>query len=140
MVCDEARIGWLARSGLDRHRPLLLALQFSLFVIGVLFWLDATTSDQGFSDSTWGALAYSIPAVIWAFANMAASSMCIIGLVRPIKRWMVAAGSGFHCLQLFVLSYSAVFTGGTVVVGLYASIFFLPLHLWILLEASRRVR
>ena len=140
MVCDESRIGWLARSGLDRHRPLLLALQFSLFVIGVLFWLDATTSAQGFSADTWGYLAYSIPATIWAFANMAASSMCIIGLLRPIKRWMVAAGSGFHCLQLFVLSYSAVFTGGTVVVGLYASIFFLPLHLWILLEASRRVR
>lgn len=140
MVSDEVRIGWLSRSGLDRHRPLLLSLQFSLFVIGCLFWLDATTTGYGFTATTWGAAAYAIPAKIWAFSNMAASSMCIIGLLRPIKRWMVAAGSGFHCLQLFYLSYSAVFTGGTVVVGLYASIFFLPLHLWILLEATRRVR
>lgn len=140
MVSDEARIGWLSRSGLDRHRPLLLSLQVSLFAIGVLFWFDASTTGYGFTAMTWGSAAYAIPAKLWAFSNMAASSMCIIGLLRPIKRWMVAAGSGFHCLQLFYLSYSAVFTGGAVVVGLYASIFMLPLHLWILLEATRRVR
>lgn len=130
--------GWLSDSGLSRHRPILIAMQCALLFIGVVFWIDAMNGGNGFDESTWGWLAYSFPAVGWAFLNMATASITINGLIKPIRRWMVAIGSFIHCIQFFVLSYSAVMCGGVFVIGLYASVVFLPLHMWMLFEAVKR--
>jgi len=136
-MASEVKVGWLASNSLDRHRPLLVALQCALFFIGVLFWIDAMTGGAGFEETTWGWLAYSFPAVGWAFINMATSAITIIGLMKPIRYWMVAVGAALHCVQFLILSYSAALCGGVFVIGLYASVVFLPLHLWLLLEAVR---
>lgn len=129
---------WVYHNALDRHRPMFLVMQGLLFFISALFWVDARTIGVGFDEATWGSFAYAIPAELWAFVLMATSSLTMIGLVKPVKRWMVAVGCVLHCVQFLVLSYSAVFTGGVFVVGLYASCFFLPLHAWMLVEALDR--
>lgn len=93
---------------------------------------------DGFDRDTWGWLAYSFPAKGWAFVNMATAAITAIGLMRPVKGWMVSVGAAVHVCQFIILSYSAVLCGGVFVVGLYASAFFLPLHLWLLIEALLR--
>lgn len=130
--------GWLSDSGISRHRPVLIAMQCSLMFIGVLFWIDAMGDGVGFKEETWGWLAYSLSAKAWAFLNMATAAITINGLIKPIRNWMVAVGASMHCIQFLVLSYSAALCGGVFVIGLYASVFFLPLHMWMLFEAVRR--
>lgn len=129
-------IGWLARNSLARHRPLIQMAQIALFVIGALFWVDSLDGGKSFTPDVWGALAYSIPAECWAASFMLAAAITYIGLVKPVRNWMVITGAAMHCVQHLTLSYSATFTGGVPVIGLYASLFFLPLHLWLLIESA----
>lgn len=129
---------WVAYDGLDRYRRMWIVMQSLLFVIACMFWIDSMTVKQGFARETWGDFAYSLPASMWAAVQMSSSSMIIIGLLRPIRGWMVSVGSFVLCLNYVGISYSAVFTGGVVVVGLHASLFFLPLHMWLLVEAISR--
>lgn len=138
MVYEQVSIGWLSKNTIDRHRPVLLAFQWGLFLIGAIFWVDASMNSQGFNLAVFGSFAYAIPAKIWAAAAMGCSAFSIIGLMKPVKRWMVCLGAGGHCAQFMLISYSAVFTGGAYVIGLYASILLLPLHLWLLFEAALR--
>lgn len=130
------RIGWLTKNGLYRHRPMFMAIQVSLFLIGCMFWIDTQNNGRGFTEEVWGSLAYSIPASFWAFLNMASSSITIVGLMKPVRRWMVIVGAALSCVQFIVLSWSAVFDGGAVVIGFYASMFFLPMHIWLMMEAA----
>lgn len=125
---------------LDRHRDLWLANQLFLFVIGCLFWIDSMTGAQGFAEETWGSFAYSFPAAMWAAVLMASSSMIIVGLLDPIKNWMVSFGSSIACINFALLAYSAVFTDGVVVVGFYASAYFLPLHMLLVVESYLRAK
>lgn len=129
---------WLYCNGLDKYRQVLIAQQISLFMIGTFFWVDSRAGNVAFSQETWGDLAYSAPAEMWALMNLTTASMITVGLLRPVKKWMVAIGSAVACAELLTLSYSAVFTGGAVVVGLYASLYFLPLHLWLFAESLKR--
>lgn len=138
MAGEVSSDGWLSSSGLARYRPLLISLQAALMFIGALFWVDAMNGGAGFKESTWGWLAYSLPAKAWAFLNMATAAITVNGLIKPIRRWMVAVGAAMHCIQFFVLSYSAALCGGVFVIGLYASVIFLPIHMWMLFEAMRR--
>lgn len=133
-------IGWLAKNSLDRYRPALIYAQFSLFVFGVFFWIDASLGSGNFKEATWGAFAYSFPAKGWAALNMGASAIAVIGLLKPIRSGMVAIGAGLHCVQFAAISYSTALTGGEAIVGLFASVFFLPLHMWLLSEAVQRWR
>jgi hypothetical protein len=138
MASKAVTEGWLADSGLSRYRPLLIAVQCALLFIGVVFWIDAMNGGGGFKESTWGWLAYALPSKAWAFLNMATAAITINGLIKPISRWMVAVGALLHCAQFVVLSYSAIMCGGVFVIGLYASVLFLPLHMWMLFEALKR--
>lgn len=138
MTCDQITVGWLSKNSLDRHRPMVMGMQVALFVIGCIFWVNTFTYNIAFEKQVWGGLAHAIPAKVWAASCMAAAALTINGLLKPIKSWMVAFGAAFHCLQFIVLSYSAAFDGGAFVIGIYASVFFLPLHLWLLIEAVRR--
>lgn len=131
-------IGWLSRNAISRHRPVFIAMQWGLFLIGATFWVDASMHSQGFNLEVFGSFAYSIPQKAWAVACMVSSALCIIGLIKPVKRMLVCVGAASHCLQFMLISYSAVFTGGAYVIGLYASILLLPLHLWLLFEAAFR--
>lgn len=133
-------VGWLSKNSLNRYRPAVMYAQLALFVFGVMFWIDATIGANGFKEETWGALAYSIPAKAWAMLNMCASGFTIIGLKKPIRSWMVVIGATLHCIQFAVISYSATYTGGEMIVGLMSSVYFLPLHMWLLYEAVKRWR
>lgn len=135
MVSKEVSAGWLSKNSLDRHRPVFMLVELQLFVIGCLFWVGSTDGHLSFTSATWGNFAYSAPAEFWAFVTMAFSAITFNGLMKPVRHWMVALGSGLHCLHFLVLSYSAVFTGGEMAIGIYASVLLLPLHMWMLLES-----
>ena len=140
MVASKLRqcsMSWLYNNGLDRYRRMLIAEHSSLFAIGVFFWIDSRSGSPNFGEDTWGSFAYSFPAEMWALISLSMSSMIIVGLVRPVKSWMVAFGSFVQCVNFLALSYSAVFTDGTVVIGLYASLYFLPKHTWMLVESFK---
>ena len=131
-------IGWLSKNSLNRYRPAILYTQYSLFVFGVMFWIDANLGADGFKEETWGAFAYFFPAKMWAALNMGASALAIIGLKKPIRSWMVAIGAALHCVQFGAISYSATYTGGEMIVGMFASVYLLPIHMWLFYEAANR--
>ena len=139
MQSDEC-IGWLAKNSLDRYRPAMIYAQFSLFVFGVFFWIDASIGAGNFKEATWGLFAHSFPAKAWGALNMGASAIAIIGLLKPIRSGMVSVGAGLHCVQFAAISYSTTMTGGEAIVGLFASVFFLPLHMWLFSEAVQKWR
>ena len=138
MVYEQMSIGWLSKNTIDRHRPVFLAMQWGLLFIGAVFWIDASLNSQGFNLKVFGELAYAVPAKVWAVACMASSAFCIMGLLKPVKRWMICLGASGHIAQFMVISYSAAFTGGAYVIGLYASVLLLPLHIWLLTQAATR--
>lgn len=131
-------IGWLARNGLNRYRPAILYSQYSFLIFGVMLWVDSVMGYGSLSQSTWGSVAYYIPAKLWALVIMGASAISIIGLKKPVKTWMVGIGAFLQCVQFSVISYSVIYTGGDVAVGILASVFFLPLHMWLFYEAVIR--
>jgi len=114
---------------LDRYGPIYRMIEGCLFAVGILFWLDATNGQPGFSQQVWGDFAYSIPAVYWAAANMGAAAITLIGLINPVHKQKVLFGASLHIAQHAALSFSAVFTGGEYVIGVYASVLLLPLHI-----------
>ncbi len=120
-----------ATDAIGRYRPLLVASNAALLIIGALFMADAVTGAQGFNESTWGKFAYSYPAEMWASIMMAGCAMCLIGLVNPVRWWMVTFGGVVQCVNFIALAYSAIVTGGEYAVGVYASFYFAPFYLWL---------
>ena len=86
-MAERRAIGWLAKNGLARYRPIFMVAQISLFIIGCMFWIDTQSGGQAFTAEVWGDLAYSIPASFWAFANMSTSALTAVGLMKPVKNW-----------------------------------------------------
>jgi hypothetical protein len=126
---------------IERYRPIAMLYQWGLFAIGALFWLDETLRGGGFDPSVYGELAYSIPAEMWAIAMMAASSLCIIGLMKPVARHHVFLGGAIHCAFFAILVYSAIFNHGEFAVGVFASFFIVTPNLmlaWKAFEDGRR--
>lgn len=108
-----------------------------LLAIATLFWIDATTTKAGFSADTWGYFSYQYPAAMWAFIMMAASAITINGLLLPTKHWMVIVGCAMQLIQFSAIAYSAIFTGGEFVVGIYAGLYFAPMFALALREAIK---
>lgn len=102
-------------------QPVLLWLQLANFAIGASFWMMAQATDQAFGPAVYGDLAVSLPAEFWAALCMGGSMICAIGLLDPVKRWMVTVGSAVMIVNYFALSYSAAVTGGEMVVSIHAT-------------------
>lgn len=113
-----------------------MASQAALFLVGCVFWAESVLSGSAFTEDVWGALAFSVPAIFWAGINMGSSAITLVGLIKPVKNWKIVAGATISSLQYMILSWSAIFDGGAAVIGMYALIFFLPLHLWLIFEAA----
>lgn len=131
----QGRVTWL-----DRYRPLLSDAQLALFMIGATFWVGSIHDPGMFKLTTWGALAYAVPAEVWAGLNMVCSAMIWVGLIRPIRRRLVLIGSTVNVAQYAVLAVSAVGFGGEQAVGIYAAFVFLPLFARMTWEAARDAR
>lgn len=114
---------------LERYAPMFMVIQGLLFIIGCIYWIDAAHGSGSFHEQTWGSFAYNLSAEFWAMLNMGAATLTLIGLINPIHRKMVTIGGLLHCAQHVGLSASAFFTGGDLGVGLYASVFFLTMHM-----------
>ena len=129
---------WPRSDALARHSPLLIAESAATLIIGALFMADALTGSKGFNPETWGQFAYAYPAEMWAALMLGGSLLCIIGLIRPVQAWMVAVGSSIQFAQFAAIAYSAIYTDGEYVIGIYASVFFMPLYAWLCVQAIHR--
>ena len=130
----------LARA-LRRHeylmQPILQQMQVAIILIGSLFWIEARMQGDAFSAAVFGKFAVTFPAEMWAGVMMGASALCWIGLRHPVKRWMVAVGAALQTLQYLALGYSAIATGGEMVIGLHCTTFFAPIYMVMFWEAVR---
>ena len=120
---------------ISRYRPLLVASNIAMFVICALLMSDALTGAQGFNEATWGQFAYSFQAEMWAGIMMSGCGMCLIGLINPVRWWMVTIGGAVQCMNFLALAYSAIVTGGEYAIGIYASFYFAPFYLWLSIMA-----
>ena len=105
--------------------------QVAMFIIGAVFWAMATHQVAPFDADTFGEFALRFPAEAWAMAMMGPAAMVWIGLRDPVKHWMVIIGAGLQFINFSALGYSFLLTGGQPVMGLFAIIFFAPLHAYI---------
>lgn len=121
------------RSLLDHS--ILRFMQVAIVLIGALFWLEARLSGEAFSADVFGEFALRFQAEVWASCMMAFSAIIWIGLRRPVLHWMVAFGALGQMLQYLALGYSAIATGGEVVIGLHCTFFFAPIFAWLCWEA-----
>ena len=118
-------------------QPILCQMQVAIIFIGSLFWIEARLQGEAFSAAVFGEFALKFPAEMWAGVMMGASAFCWIGLRHPVKRWMVAFGAGLQTLQYLALGYSAIATGGEMVIGLHCTTFFAPIYMVMFWEAVR---
>lgn len=105
----------------------LIAVQY--VAIGAVFWIEASLRGEGFSPEVFGRFATSFPAEMWAASLMAGGAITYIGLIHPPKRGAIICGSVINLMQFTGLAYSAIHTGGELVIGLYASVMLAPLAL-----------
>lgn len=121
---------------IDRHRPLLLAIQIALFVVGVFYYVGGMADPSAFKESTWGALAYERDAMFWGSVNAISAFITALGLLVPVKNKMIAFGAILQSLQFGSIFTSCVFYSGDIGIGLYALMLCL-LHGKITYEAIR---
>jgi hypothetical protein len=118
-------------------QPVLRWISLGFLLIGSGFYLEARASDEAFSADIFGDFALMFPAEMWALAMMIGSALTYAGLVDPQRRWLIMSGGILNAVQFTGLAYSAIMTGGELVVGLHASILFAPCYLWTAYEAYR---
>jgi hypothetical protein len=116
-------------------QPVLAHIQWQLMLVGALFWIQATLRDGAFSEDMYGRFALMFQAEAWAMAMMAPCAMILIGLRQPVKRWMVFVGSVLQAIQFSALGYSALWTGGEPIIGIFCLVLFLPLYARMAVEA-----
>lgn len=118
--------------GIDHlSQPVLSYAQIMLVAIGAGFWALATHQAAPFDVDTFGAFALEYPAEVWALAMMGPAALTWVGLRDPVKRWMVALGAGLQFVNFCALGYSFIFTGGNIVMGMFAWAFFALGHAYI---------
>ena len=105
-------------------QPSLENDQWALIFVGSLFWWMASWRPEAFDATLYGHFALRFQAEAWAMAMMAPAALVLIGLQDPVKRWMVAAGAGLEAIQFIALGYSALFTGGEPIIGVFCWVFF----------------
>ena len=120
---------------LDRCRPAFMVAEVLLFIVASGFWAFSSLGGDMMHPAIYGAFATAYPAKMWAMAMMVGCALVINGLIRPINNWMVATGGAILCANFAAIAYSAIFTGGEFVIGIFASVFFLSWHVWLTLEA-----
>lgn len=118
-------------------QPVLGFIQLGLIFVGSIFWAMAWNREEAFSAEVYGTFALFFRAEFWALAMMCPAAMVWVGLRHPVKRWMVAAGSALQVLQFTALGYSAIYTGGEPIIGVFCNVLFAPLFAYVLVEALR---
>lgn len=124
-------------ASLDRYRPIWIMIEGGLLAIAALFWISIGLDVSAFSPDTWGEWACQFPARYWAAIMGVSATLTITGLIRPITARRVAFWSTVQALQFIALAYSATFTGGQFVIGVYSSVLFAPLHLVLAVQALK---
>jgi len=127
----------MTAQALDRFRPMWMGIETALLSVGLLFWISTGFGVDSFSPETWGEWACQWPAVWWAAVQSVSAAMIITGLLRPVTARRVALGAAMQAIQFAALAYSATFTGGQFVIGVYPSVLFVPFHLVLMVEALR---
>jgi hypothetical protein len=132
----------LTRDGaFNRYGPAFIAFEIGLLVIASLFWIMASNrGGMAFSPETWGDWACQYPAQMWAGLTMLGGTLTAMGLIHPANRWQIAVGGLVQAAQFTALAMSAAFTGGQLVIAIYAMVIFVPFHLLVIVGAARHGR
>lgn len=128
--------GLIDRRAIDRFRPVLIAMELSLLLVGCLFWLNVRWSADSFSPETWGDWACMLPAEFWAGAMILSGALIVSGLMHPITRGRIIIGSILHVLQFMGLAVSVLGSGGQFVIAVFSIVVFVPMHLVLAWEAA----
>lgn len=128
--------GLITPRAIDRFRPAWIGIEFGLFLIAALFWLDTQRGGDSFSPETWGAWACQWPAEAWAAMMIVGSVLSISGLMHPVTRTRIIVGASVQVCHFFALSLSAMTTGGEFVIAVFALLFFVPMHIVLAWEAA----
>lgn len=134
---DQQWFGVYDRYSINRFRPLLLCVEGMLCFVGMLFWIFSWSGVSQIDPWTYGLVAFDVPAKFWAALIMGGSAMCVIGLLKPVKRWMITVGALVLSFVYAAITYSAVTSGGDISVAMFGSNLFLSFHLWIVWESVR---
>jgi hypothetical protein len=118
-------------------QPELVNDQWALIFVGSLFWWLAAWSPSAFDVDLYGRFALTFQAEAWAMAMMAPAALVLIGLQDPVKRWMVGTGAALEAVQFAALGYSAMFTGGEPIIGIFCWVFFARKYVRLLWSAIR---
>ncbi len=119
-------------------QPVLSIIQLCLIFVGSCFWIMARLQAEAFDAAMYGDFALMFPAEFWALGMMGPAAIVWVGLRHPVKRWMVAIGCAMHLTQFLALGYSAIYTGGEPIIGVFCNGFFGPIFAYMLMESLRR--
>lgn len=125
------RASWL-------DHDLVRLFQVAIIIIACVFWIMARLQTEAFNAATFGHFALQFPAEAWAGVMASGSLMIWIGLLHPQRRWMIAVGAAIQALQYLALGYSAIMTGGELVIGLHCAALFCPAFILIFFKAVRK--
>lgn len=115
MICADDRAGRV--DSIARYGPVFMAFNVVFLGMACSFWVDAVKSPETFSAAIWGAMAYRVPAEIWALALMASTVITILGLMHPRHRGMIAIGSFATATVQAMLEFSILESGGMDIIG-----------------------
>lgn len=128
--------GLIHPRAIDRFRPVLIAMEFALLLVGCLFWANTQTGGDSFSVETWGAWACELPAALWAGTMMLGATLVVSGLMHPVTRMRIIIGCAIQVIQFAGLSVSAIGSGGQFVVAVFPLVLFVPMHVVLAWEAA----
>lgn len=122
----------------DAARVGMMAIQVSIASVGAMFWVAARHQIEAFSEDTWGSFCLRFPAETWAMMMMAQSALIWAGLKDPLKWRWIAVGATMGVIHFSAIAYSAVYTGGEFVIGVWAIALFIPMHMVLAMAAVYR--
>lgn len=128
--------GLIHPRAIDRFRPVLIAVELALLIVGCAFWVNTQTGGDSFSPEAWGEWACIVPAACWAGTMMLGGVLVVSGLMHPVTRGRIVIGCIIQIIQFAGLSISAIGSGGQFVVAVFPMILFVPMHIILAWEAA----
>ena len=126
-----------SENAIDRYRPAWMLIELAILLIGVFTWIADGFGVDSFSPATWGEFAVQYDVRVWAAIQIGAATLIISGLMRPVTRRRVAFGASVQAIQFGAIAYSAMFTGGQFVIGVWPTLFIVPFHCVLFWEAVK---
>lgn len=115
---------------------LSVVFEACLIIVGMTQWAYAKLHNAPLSAQTWGEAALQFPLEAWALAMMGGSLLTFLGLLYPPNPRLIRIGCMVQIAHMSFLGSSALFTGGDMVIAVFAFLLLVPLHLFLAMRAG----